>query len=114
MIMLYSELSENGLRDSFDANIVPNEEAQVVDFSDSEILARICRYYSANQVLTRREVEIMVLILQGFGRKEISKRLFITENTVKTHTTKVYRKLGVSNKEELQNFIAKDAQSYIG
>ncbi len=101
MVLLYSELSENGL------------PAVVVDFSDSKMLTRASRYYSVNRILSHRESEILALLLQGLGRKEIAEQLFITENTVKTHTTKVYNKLGVSNKDELQHKVADDIRMFL-
>lgn len=124
MILLYAELSENGLLDSYHTVIPTSDQNPVieketveplvkntttVECSDAETLLQISRYYSDNKILTKRETEILVLVLQGYKRKEISEKLFITENTVKTHLSKVYGKLEVSNREELSKRISKEA-----
>lgn len=48
--------------------------------------------------LTGREMEIFRLIGLGMPNKVIAGRLFITEKTVKTHTNRLFKKLGVSNR----------------
>ena len=50
--------------------------------------------------LTPREVEILVLVAEGFSNAEVAKKLWVTEQTVKVHLSKIYRKLGVSNRTE--------------
>lgn len=47
--------------------------------------------------LTEREVEILKLNAQGLQRKEIAEKLFISNNTVKTHLNKIFDKLDVNN-----------------
>jgi DNA-binding NarL/FixJ family response regulator len=51
--------------------------------------------------LTQREKEIVKLILQGYTNKQISKKLFITEPTVKSHLVNIFRKLGVGSRLQL-------------
>lgn len=48
--------------------------------------------------LTRREMEILALLAEGLGNKDMAKRLFITEATVKTHLQRIYTKLGVDTR----------------
>lgn len=48
-----------------------------------------------------REQEILELILENERRKDIAVKLTLSENTVKTYTRNLYRKLGVSSREEL-------------
>jgi DNA-binding CsgD family transcriptional regulator len=51
--------------------------------------------------LTRRELEIALLAVQGLTAREIGERLFIGTRTVETHLAHVYAKLGVASKVEL-------------
>jgi DNA-binding NarL/FixJ family response regulator len=44
--------------------------------------------------LTRREVEVLVLIARGLSNKEIASQLFLTEATVKTHVNHIFGKTG--------------------
>ncbi|WP_017596191.1 response regulator [Nocardiopsis potens] len=48
--------------------------------------------------LTPRELEIVRLLAEGAGNKEIAKRLFVTEATVKTHLRRIYTKLDVDTR----------------
>jgi DNA-binding NarL/FixJ family response regulator len=50
--------------------------------------------------LTRRELEVLRLVAEGAPNSRIAAQLWITEQTVKFHLSKVYRKLGVSNRTE--------------
>ena len=49
-------------------------------------------------VLTDREMEVLNLASAGHSNKTISRRLAISEHTVKLHMHHVYEKLGVSNR----------------
>ena len=51
--------------------------------------------------LTRREEEVLALLLKGCTRSEIARELFVSGDTVKTHIRNLYRKTGVTGKDEL-------------
>ena len=51
--------------------------------------------------ITRREKEVMSLIVQGNKNKEISDKLFVDISTVKSHINSIYRKTGVKSRKEL-------------
>jgi DNA-binding CsgD family transcriptional regulator len=53
------------------------------------------------QGVSEREQEIISLLVEGKTNREIAQRLFISENTVKTHVKNIYGKLGVSNRVQL-------------
>ena len=48
--------------------------------------------------LTEREIEVLALLAQGLGNKEIAAQLFITTNTVKRHLKSIYARLGVNTR----------------
>lgn len=48
--------------------------------------------------ITPRELEILSLIAEGLSNREIGDRLFVSENTVKTHSSRLFDKLGVSRR----------------
>jgi len=48
--------------------------------------------------LTERELEVLTLIAEELSNREISERLFISPNTVKTHIRNLYGKLGTSRR----------------
>jgi len=55
--------------------------------------------------ISKREQEIIELILQGKSNKEIKELLFISFNTVKNHIYNLYQKLGVKSRGQLVHFI---------
>jgi DNA-binding CsgD family transcriptional regulator len=50
--------------------------------------------------LTRREFEILELIAQGMSNREIAGKLYVSENTVKTHSSRVLDKLGAKRRTQ--------------
>ncbi|HEY7028035.1 MAG TPA: response regulator transcription factor, partial [Gemmatimonadales bacterium] len=50
--------------------------------------------------ITPRELEILELIAQGLSNKEIAARVFVSENTVKTHSSRVFDKLGARRRTQ--------------
>ena len=50
--------------------------------------------------LTRREMEVLELVVTGLRNAEIAERLFLTPKTVGHHISAIYAKLGVSNRAE--------------
>jgi ATP/maltotriose-dependent transcriptional regulator MalT len=50
--------------------------------------------------ITPREMEILELIAAGFSNREIAARLFVTENTVKTHSSRLFDKLNAKRRTQ--------------
>ncbi len=48
--------------------------------------------------ITPREYEILLLIAQGLSNREIGEKLFVSENTVKTHSSRLFEKLNVNRR----------------
>lgn len=57
--------------------------------------------------ITPRELEILELIAAGLSNREIAGRLFVSENTVKTHLSRVFEKLGARRRTQAVQ-LAKD------
>ena len=51
--------------------------------------------------LSRREMEVIQLVVQGYKNRDIAQTLFISEKTVKNHLSAIFNKLGVSDRLEL-------------
>jgi NarL family two-component system response regulator LiaR len=50
--------------------------------------------------ITPRELEILGLIAQGMSNREIAGKLYVSENTVKTHSSRVFDKLGARRRTQ--------------
>ena len=54
----------------------------------------------SGQILTPREIEVLRMIAEGLGNKEIAAKLSISDHTVKFHISSIFAKLGASNRAE--------------
>lgn len=68
-------------------------------------LSARCEAIGEEYYLSQREIEVMQLFMQGYTMSSIAKELFISENTVKTHTRRLYLKLGINKKQQLFNLV---------
>jgi NarL family two-component system response regulator LiaR len=50
--------------------------------------------------ITRRELEVLELVARGLSNREIGETLFVSENTVKTHCSRAFDKLGARRRTE--------------
>jgi LuxR family transcriptional regulator, maltose regulon positive regulatory protein len=54
---------------------------------------------AASDELTARELAVLELLATDFSQRDIARQLFVSLNTVKTHTKGIFRKLGVTNRQ---------------
>nr|WP_232072561.1 response regulator transcription factor [Paraburkholderia pallida] len=52
------------------------------------------------EALTLREIEVLAMLADGLGNKEIARQLDISDNTVKFHLASIFGKLGATNRTE--------------
>ena len=64
-------------------------------------LRDICSQAAYEYGLTRREEEVLSLLLRGMTAQQIEDRLCVSNSTVKSHTHAVYQKVGVHSRSEL-------------
>jgi DNA-binding NarL/FixJ family response regulator len=58
--------------------------------------------------LTEREIEILSMISMGASNKEIAEKIFISDNTVKTHLYNIFKKIKVTNRLQAAIWAAKN------
>jgi DNA-binding CsgD family transcriptional regulator len=82
----------------------PQEPREVVVVKEVEVRVREGEPFTLDARkleelgITPREHEILGLIAEGLSNREIGERLFVSENTVKTHSSRLFGKLGVSRR----------------
>jgi DNA-binding NarL/FixJ family response regulator len=79
-------------------------EKEAVGRAFEKILRAEQARQKVREVLTPREIDIVRMVAQGFGNREIGEKLFISEGTVKTHLHSVYEKLAVKGRVQLANY----------
>jgi DNA-binding CsgD family transcriptional regulator len=60
--------------------------------------------------LTPTELDVVRLVSEGLGNKDIATRLFVSHRTVQTHLTHVYNKLGMTSRVQLAQEAARHHQ----
>jgi DNA-binding NarL/FixJ family response regulator len=71
----------------------------------ARLITELTRLSSKTEVetanpLTEREREVLALMAEGLGNRDIAAKLFVSEKTVKNHVTNIFRKLDVSDRTQ--------------
>ncbi len=99
-VMLYSYLSWNKMMDN-DLKSTLDIPAAITQNESEGGPEKRCAEVAVSHKLTRRELEVLIILAEGHGGSYISEVLFISPNTARTHIRNIYRKLGVSTREEI-------------
>lgn len=91
MVEVIKDVNDN--RGSLDLCRIKDKDVQEdINLKEKDI-------YKIN-LLSTREYEILELIASGNNNREIGKKLFLSEKTIKNHITSIYRKIKVVNRVE--------------
>lgn len=112
ILFLYGILEDYGLSEeqspSASEVTAPAEEAESIPAAAEEIKAfskeqieSIFKNWKAIGTLSQREKEVLTFILENKKRKIIAETLFVTESTIKKHTSSIFKKLEITNRTEL-------------
>jgi two-component system, NarL family, response regulator LiaR len=85
-----SVMAQNALTESMTEGVLNTEKAVIL--IDEKALE--------NLGISKREYEVLALIGTGMSNQEIADTLFISQNTVKTHTSRLFEKLDVKNRTQ--------------
>lgn len=83
----------------------PSAIDELSDAADAQSVTAHMNRIAAHFKLTPRELTVLRLLAAGRNANAISEKLFISYNTVKTHIYNIYRKTGVSRRQELLDLI---------
>jgi len=89
-----SKLELDMLTELSDRIKIYNSEAST---NEKLVLEYNCKKYN----LSKREVEVLTLIINGYEYKRVATELFISERTVEKHVQNMFNKVGVTNKTKL-------------
>jgi DNA-binding NarL/FixJ family response regulator len=80
-------------------------ERDLVGRALDKLLKREARTQELSKLLTPRELELVRMVVQGLRNKDIAKRLFISEGTVKIHLHHIYDKLQLDGRLALFRYM---------
>lgn len=81
----------------------PKVETRIVE---REVYVTAAEEFSVNEPerlrlgLSLRELEVLQLVAEGMSNQEIASRLFVSLNTIKTHSSRIFEKLEVRNRTQ--------------
>jgi DNA-binding NarL/FixJ family response regulator len=65
---------------------------------NGSVLNAVAEQADADQKLTKREVEVLTLVIEGKSSKEVADQLYVSKRTVDFHLANIYHKLKVNNR----------------
>jgi len=78
--------------------------ADLVERASKRLREHHLEIAKVSDVLSPREIEIMLKVAEGLSNKEVGRQLKISEGTVKMHLHSIYQKIQVTNRTSLANF----------
>lgn len=113
ILLLYGILQEYGIRGENGSIIIANTSKKAEEYLSGTIQADDTALFSEKDIdhilacdeivsqITEREKEVLEKLLANKQRKEIADELFVTESTIKKHTSSIFAKFEVTNRFEL-------------
>ena len=80
-------------------------EAQGAQPLDADELVTACYRASYRYGLTKREEEVLMLLVRGYTTPMVEQELVISNGTARNHVQHIYKKLGVHSREELRESV---------
>ena len=78
------------------------------------VAARLARSVAPVQALSAREREVLDLVARGRTNRAVAASLYLSENTVRNHLVRIYRKLGVTSRAQAVALLRLDGESVGG
>jgi DNA-binding CsgD family transcriptional regulator len=114
------EAAVESLRQAMEQNDFDDAWAEGAQLSTDEAIAYARRGrgerkrpHSGWESLTPAEHDVVRLVCEGLGNKEVATRLFVSPRTVQAHFTHVYTKLSINSRVQLVQEAARRAQASV-
>lgn len=75
-----------------------------------DVLKETCETLAAKNGFSVRQTEVLDLLAHGYDVPSVAKKLFISENTVRSHTKKIYVLLGVHSRQQIIELVNKGVE----
>ena len=67
----------------------------------SPVVVKQIKNYLQKRGLSKRESEVVILVVQGLTNKQVADQLCVAEKTVKFHLTNVYKRMKISRRSQI-------------
>ena len=67
----------------------------------SPVVVKQMKNYLQERGLSKRESEVVILVVQGLTNKQVADQLCVAEKTVKFHLTNVYKRMKISRRSQI-------------
>lgn len=67
----------------------------------SPVVVKQMKTYLQERGLSKRESEVVILVVQGLTNKQVADQLCVAEKTVKFHLTNVYKRMKISRRSQI-------------
>jgi LuxR family maltose regulon positive regulatory protein len=98
MASLLHQAAAQGIRADYAGRLLGAFEFQVAEKEATPV--NVHSEVRLVEPLSDREIEVLELIAQGLSNREVGQRLYISQGTVKAHTSNIYGKLGVRSRTQ--------------
>jgi DNA-binding NarL/FixJ family response regulator len=105
--MIFNRIRRTGVGGILNSNASPEQIVQSIKSAasglmifDAALAPRISEDESPAEQLTPRETEVLGLLAEGLGNKEIAAKLSISEHTIKFHIRSILGKLGAASRTD--------------
>jgi DNA-binding CsgD family transcriptional regulator len=86
--------------------VVVEKEIYIQNIVEKEVYVDIANVFAINKKeltdlgLSKRELEVLQLMAEGLSNQEIASRLFVSLNTIKTHSSRLFEKMDVKRRTQ--------------
>lgn len=90
------------LYETLSAGIAPEFSSQLLTYLSAFHPGQKCPVNDLGKIdtLSQREMDVLKLLSEGLTNQEIAQKLYLSTNTIKSHSIKIYRKLNVNNRSQ--------------
>ena len=86
-------------------------QEEVLNKLSNNIISKNNYKKTDKDLFTERELEVMLAISEGLSNKEVSKKLFISEGTVKNYITSILQKTNLTHRTQIAIYYIKNLES---
>jgi DNA-binding NarL/FixJ family response regulator len=106
------DIISKALKCVHEGHIWANKEQLVHLVGALQLLRKEPKVAPRHSLLSERENQIAMLLVEGYTNQEIASQLYLSKFTVKNHIRNLFGKLGVSNRTQAVSYLIREADAF--